>query len=97
MTILGWSLIGMLTAYQWILISRAVLSWVQALVPHWKPKGLLLILAEFAFTFTDPPLKFLRKFIKPLRLGNIGLDMAFLVLFMLVMLCFYVVQLVCFG
>ncbi|MCL2784034.1 MAG: YggT family protein [Propionibacteriaceae bacterium] len=62
------------------------------LIPHWKPKGLGLLLAEFVFTLTDPPLRFLRKFIKPLRLGNIGLDMAFLVLFLLVILCFYIVQ-----
>jgi len=92
MTTIGWILIGILTFYQWVLISRAILSWVQMLIPHWKPKGLGLLLAEFVFTLTDPPLRFLRKFIKPLRLGNIGLDMAFLVLFLLVILCFYIVQ-----
>ena len=92
MTVIGWILICALSIYQWILIARAVLSWVQVFNPRWTPKGILLVLAEFVFTITDPPLKMLRKFIKPLRVANLGLDMAFLVLFLLVILGLYVVR-----
>jgi len=92
MTIVGTVLFGLLSIYQLVLICRAILSWVQAINPRWSPKGVLLIIAEGTFTLTDPPLKFLRKFIRPLRLGSIQLDMAFFVLFFLVILLLEVSQ-----
>ena len=36
---------------------------------------------EGVFTVTDPPLKALRKIIKPITIGQLRLDLAFLVLF----------------
>ena len=33
---------------------------------------------------TDPPLKLLRRFLPPLRIGGVSLDLAFLVLFIIV-------------
>ncbi|MDR0488145.1 MAG: YggT family protein [Propionibacteriaceae bacterium] len=93
---IGWVLFFLLTVYQWVLVGRAILSWVQIINPQWTPKGILLLLAEALYTLTDPPLRFLRKFIKPLRVSGIGLDMAFLVLFLLVILGLYVVQAVFF-
>ncbi|MCL2735346.1 MAG: YggT family protein [Propionibacteriaceae bacterium] len=92
MAIVGWVLIGLLTVYEWVLICRAIISWIQLFRPHWAPKGIILLIAEGAYTLTDPPLRFLRKFMRPLRLGNVQLDMAFLVLFILVILCFRIVQ-----
>jgi YggT family protein len=96
MMTIGWVLFFLLTVYQWVLVGRAILSWVQIINPQWTPKGILLLLAEALYTLTDPPLRFLRKFIKPLRVSGIGLDMAFLVLFLLVILGLYVVQAVFF-
>jgi len=86
MRIAGTVLMGLLSLYQLVLILRAIFSWVQMLIPHWNPRGVFLVIAEGTYTLTDPPLRFLRKFIRPLRLGNIQLDMAFLVLFFLIIL-----------
>ena len=86
MPVVGTVLMGLLSIYHLILIARAILSWVQAINPRWQPHGVFLVIAEGTFTLTDPPLRFLRKFIRPLRLGNIQLDMAFLVLFFLIIL-----------
>ena len=36
------------------------------------------------FAVTEPPLKLLRRFIPPLRLGGVAIDIAFIVLFLLV-------------
>jgi YggT family protein len=66
-----------------ILLGRLVLDWVQAFSRGWRPRGVLLIVAEVVYTITDPPLKALRKVIPPLSLGNIRLDLAFLVLMLL--------------
>ena len=38
------------------------------------------MVAEGIYTATDPPLKALRRVIPPLRLGNVGIDLSFLVL-----------------
>jgi YggT family protein len=63
-----------------ILLGRLVLDWVQAFARDWRPRGALLVVAEFVYTITDPPLKALRKVIPPLTLGSLRLDLAFLVL-----------------
>ena len=44
----------------------------------------MLVIVESVYSATDPPLKFLRKFIPPLRLGRVAVDLSFLVLFILV-------------
>ena len=62
------------------LICRLVLDWIQVLAREWRPSGPVLVLAEAIYTVTDPPLKFLRRLIPPLSLGNVRLDLAFLVL-----------------
>ncbi len=92
MEIVGTILLWTLTIYEWVLILRAILSWVQILSPQWTPRGPMLVIAEGVYTLTDPPLRLLRNLIKPLRLGNIHLDMAFLALFLVVLLGLRVVQ-----
>jgi YggT family protein len=42
-------------------------------------------------TATDPPLKFLRRFIPPLRLGMVAMDLSFMVLFIVVLILLEVV------
>ena len=37
----------------------------------------MLVVAEGVYTATDPPIRFLRRFIPPLRIGNIAIDFAF--------------------
>lgn len=69
-----------LSLYVYILLARVVIDLVQVFSRDWRPRGFLLVVAEFVYTLTDPPLKFLRRFIPPLRLGQINLDIAFLVL-----------------
>jgi YggT family protein len=66
-----------------VLLGRLVLEWIQAFARDWRPRGVLLVVAEAIYTITDPPLKALRKVIPPLSLGAIRLDLAFLVLMLL--------------
>ena len=63
------------------LLARLVFDLVQAFARDWRPRGPLLILLEAIYSVTDPPLKLLRRIIPPLRIGQVSLDMAFLVLF----------------
>lgn len=69
-----------LQIYFYALIGRLILDLLASVNPSFRPKGILLPVAEVIFTITDPPLKFLRQFIKPVRLGAISLDFAWTVL-----------------
>ena len=64
-----------------LLLARVVLSLVIAIARDWRPSGAGLVVTEGVFTVTDPPLKALRRIIPPLTLGQMRLDLAFLVLF----------------
>ena len=75
-----------LTIYLVILIARMIIGWIQVFARDWRPTGIVLVLAEAIFTVTDPPLKFLRRFIPPLRLGMVALDLSFMVLFIVVLI-----------
>ena len=67
--------------YALILIARVIFDWVRILAPRWVPSGPVLFIADWVYRLTDPPIVFLRRYIPPLRVGNIALDVGFLVLF----------------
>jgi YggT family protein len=75
-----------LTIYLVILVGRMIFGWIQVFARDWRPTGFVLVLAEAIFTATDPPLKFLRRFIPPLRLGMVAMDLSFMVLFIVVLI-----------
>ena len=72
----------LLLLYLVVLIGRLVLDWVQVFSRDWRPRGVLLVLAELVYTLTDPPLNWLRRYIPPLRLGPVALDLGFIILFL---------------
>ena len=67
-----------------LLIARLVFDYIQMFARSWRPSGPLLVVAELIYTVTDPPLRALRRVIPPLKLGQVSLDLSFLVLFVLV-------------
>ncbi len=75
-----------LTIYLVILVGRMIFGWIQVFARDWRPTGSVLVLAEAIFTVTDPPLKVLRRFIPPLRLGMVAMDLSFMVLFIVVLI-----------
>jgi YggT family protein len=64
-----------LQLYRWILIARAITSWVQA-----NPRNPIV---QFLYMVTEPPLRVIRRLL-PMSLRYFPLDIAFLVLFGLV-------------
>ena len=70
-----------LQVFIFALFARLILDYVRMFKPSWTPRSLMLWFAESVYTFTDPPLNFFRKFIPPLRLGGVALDLSFIVLF----------------
>jgi len=80
-----------LTIYLVILIGRMIFSWIQMFARQWVPTGIILVIAETIFTLTDPPLKFLRRYIRPLRIGTVAMDLSFMVLFFVIIILLDVV------
>ena len=80
--------------YLLLLIIRMIISWIQAFSRSWHPTGIVLVVAETVFTATDPPLRFLRRYIPSLRLGTVALDLSFMVLFLVLILLLQAVQLI---
>ena len=74
----------LLSVYLVLLIARMILGWIQVYARSWSPTGILLVVAEGVYSATDPPLRFLRRYIPSIRLGTVALDLSFIVLFLVV-------------
>jgi YggT family protein len=76
----------LLTIYLIVLVGRMIISWIQVFARSWTPTGVVLVIAESIYTVTDPPLKFLRRYIPTLRIGTVAMDLSFMVLFIVVLI-----------
>ncbi|KAB8286958.1 hemolysin [Bifidobacterium ramosum] len=75
--IIDW-LIG---AYITILFIRMILDWAFVLAPRWYPRGVVQSLIQVVYQLTEPPLRWLRRYIKPIPMGPVYFDVSFLVLY----------------
>ncbi|MBY9073691.1 YggT family protein [Nocardioides sp. WL0053] len=62
-----------------LLFVRFIVDWVQVFARSWTPSGPILVVLEIVYTITDPPINFFRRFIPPLRLGSVALDLSFMI------------------
>jgi YggT family protein len=77
----GSLLANILQLFLFALLGRLIFDYVQMFSKTWRPRGLVLYLVEATYTITDKPMQFVGRFVPPLRLGAISLDMSFIVLF----------------
>lgn len=81
MTILGLAIFWIAQVAFLVLWGRVIFDFIRALRPTWKPEGFVLALGVLLYKVTDPPVRWLRKYLKPVRIGQVSLDLAVLVLF----------------
>jgi YggT family protein len=81
-----------LTVFLVVLLFRLVMDWVFQFARSWHPGKTMVVVLEATYTVTDPPLKLLRRFIPPLRLGGVALDLSFFVLMIIVYILISVVS-----
>ena len=74
------------------LIFRLIMEYVFLLARSYRPTGLVAAALELAYSVTDPPLKALRRVIPPLRIGQVSLDLGFVILFIAVRILMSVVD-----
>ncbi|RDI50570.1 YggT family protein [Nocardia mexicana] len=78
-TLLGW----ILTIFLLLLIARLVVDWAEMLgnSPRWLWK-----VRRFTHAATEPVIAPVRRVLKPVRIGNVGLDLAFTAVFIAVLI-----------
>lgn len=79
-------LTGLIDAYLWILVVRAILSWIPILVSARLrvPAFVHAILRAMIF-LTDKPIAWLNRYIPSMQLGNIRFDVSFLVYYVAIL------------
>jgi len=55
---------------------RFILDIARMARPDWRPRGFWLVIFSSVYAVTDPPLKLVRRVVKPVRMGPIALDLA---------------------
>ena len=85
MTLILLVLYYVIEVFWFLLLGRIVVEMIASFSRGWSPRGFVAVILEWLFTITDPPVKALRKVIKPVRLGQVSLDLSVLVLFIILM------------
>ena len=70
-----------LQVFIFALFARLILDYVRVFSPSWRPTGFMLWIATMIYGITDPIVNFVRKFVPPLRVGPVALDLSFIVIF----------------
>ena len=82
-----------LLVYILALFARLILDYIPMFNREWRPKGFGLVAAEAVYTVTDPPIRFFRRIIPPLRIGQLSLDFGFALTLLVVLILMNIVRL----
>lgn len=75
-----------------MLLARVVISFVMVFSRDWRPAGPALVAVEGVLTITDPPIKAVRRVVPPLSLGQVRIDLAFIIVFLAASLLYQVLM-----
>ena len=73
-------LLQILGFFKLALFARIIIDYVRMFAKNWRPNSFLLAIFEVIYSITDPPMRYVQRFVPPLRLGGIALDLSFIVL-----------------
>lgn len=73
-------LIQLLGLFKLFLFARIIIDYIRMFARNWRPNAFLLAVFEVIYSVTDKPMRFVQRFVPPLRLGGISLDLSFIVL-----------------
>jgi YggT family protein len=73
-------LLQILGFFKLALFARIIIDYVRMFAKNWRPNSFLLAIFEVIYSITDPPMKYVQRFVPPLRLGGVALDLSFIVL-----------------
>jgi YggT family protein len=73
-------LLQILGLFKLALFARIIIDYIRMFARNWRPNAILLAIFEFIYSITDKPMRFVQRFIPPLRIGGVALDLSFIVL-----------------
>ena len=83
----GWGLSVLINLYMMVLFARVILDWSQFFARGWRPTGILLVVANVLYALTDPPSRWIGRYVPPLRVGGgMAIDVGFMVLFLVLII-----------
>ena len=85
MSFIGLTVYWVTQLFFYAMLARFVADLVMSVNRGWRPRGILMPILDVCYTVTDPPLKFVRRFVPPLRLGPVALDLAWTIVLIAVL------------
>jgi YggT family protein len=73
-------LITLLDLFKYALFIRLIVDYARLFARNWRPNSFLIAFFEFIYALTDPPMKFVGRFVPPLKIGGVSLDLSFIVI-----------------
>jgi YggT family protein len=73
-------LIQLLGLFKLALFARIIIDYIRMFARNWRPNAVFIAIFEFIYSITDKPMRFVQRFIPPLRIGGVALDLSFIVL-----------------
>ena len=73
-------LITVLDLFKYALFIRLIIDYAMMFARNWRPNSFFIAFFEMIYAVTDPPMKFVGRFVPPLRLGGASIDLSFIVL-----------------
>ena len=73
-------LLQLLRLFEIALFLRLIIDYIRMFARNWRPNAFLIAIFEVVYLVTEKPMAFVRRFIPPLRLGGVALDLSFIVL-----------------
>jgi len=83
----------LLLIYFFVMWARFVLDLVKTFNRSWRPHGIGLVLAEGVYTVTEPPIRFFRRLLPPLRVGGVAFDFGWSLTMLIVIILMWIVPL----
>lgn len=74
------TLLQLLNIFKIALFARIIVDYVRMFARNWRPNTFLIAIFEVIYAITERPMAFVRRFVPPLRVGGVALDLSFIVL-----------------
>ena len=81
----------LLLVFSFAMWARLALDLSRNVAPHWRPRGVVLVVSEIVFAITDRPIRLVRKFVRPIAFGGVLLDLYWSIVMLGVFILMYVI------
>jgi YggT family protein len=81
-----------LTIFVFCMWGRLVVDFIRAVRPDWRPTSVLLVVSNAIYTITDPPMKLVRRWIRPVSFGTIALDFGWTIVLLAAIVAMYILE-----